>query len=1032
MKNRKQFTRVTGTSIIAAAAILALLVTIRGTRDFVIGLLGWAACAYIPALLLLGVLILAGRKLKVSRLRVAVYAAAFISAVATLHILLSKSLIESKSSYILAPLDGYVSVGGTLISILSSPIVLAFRDYGVASALSFIVTAVLIFTAIFPYIYRIKDKKPKQKPVKPSKLAKPSAPSAVTANPLPKEPNLFVSQIEEAPHPASTDAAGKIFLPRTPYEPKDNTGLFSALLDEEQQHRRKAEDSSLILFGNGELPKEHKPGFKVLGGQNYFSSEPQQASDEKMSKAFGQYDPKQDYKNRYGSEQTGRSLNGYPQEQKGSQEPLSPILTTTPPPVPKPKKVIANPKEYINTPIQPEEYLQMMPSSTQGYSIPAGTAQGVSSPIYPGYTPPVYPEPQGIPQGNNAHSFFSDALPSQGIPTPPPYTAPIPPVQPAAASHMPGDTAQSEFTPTQAMPAAAQPPFAPSPAKYGYTQPAPAQKGSNPAQAAPTPTQTSPQSAASSAVYETAPKSGFAVRQEVMQPPFKPVQQTVFGGDTSSKPYIKPKGYIVPPLDLLRQYSANGSDFPEDFNIYKTKIEQTMEEFNIPAVVTDARRGPTFTRYELKLGPGYNIKKIANLQENLTMRLEVQSIRILTPIVGKNAFGIEIPNKLRDVVGLRSILASQQFMTADKGIRIALGKTLEGEPYVADLASMPHLLVAGATGTGKSVFINQIIMSIIYKYSPEDVRLILIDPKKVELSVYQSLPNLLIKETVKEASHATNLLNWLTKEMDDRYNFLAKYGAVDIDNYNNEIRDRNTEAKMFRIVLIVDEMADLMMKGRGQVEEPIVRIAQLGRACGIHLILATQRPTVNVITGLIKGNILARVAFAVKTAMDSRIILDETGAESLLGKGDLIYSFKDLSLRMQGSLVETEDIRKVCSYIKSNNDASFDDLLADQIKAEPQSTVDYADDKSQSALPSSDKEQDFEQLLRRILRTFVLEKKASVSMAQTKHSVGYIRAKKLLDAMTDRGFISAEDGSKPRDVLITLEEYDELFGDERA
>jgi len=452
-----------------------------------------------------------------------------------------------------------------------------------------------------------------------------------------------------------------------------------------------------------------------------------------------------------------------------------------------------------------------------------------------------------------------------------------------------------------------------------------------------------------------------------------------------------------------------------------------MEEFSIPATVTGAQRGPTFTRYELSLGLGCNIRKVANLQENLTMRLEVQSIRILAPIAGKNAFGIEIPNKERDTVGLRSILASEKFMLAEKGIHVALGKTLEGEPFVADLASMPHLLVAGATGTGKSVFINQLLISILYKYSPEDVRLILIDPKKVELSVYQNLPNMLIRETVKEAQHAINMLNWLTKEMDQRYDFLSKTGAVDIDHYNNSIRDKNTEPKMFRIVLVVDEMSDLMMKGRNQVEEPIVRIAQLGRACGIHLILATQRPTVNVITGLIKGNILARVAFSVKTAMDSRIILDEVGAESLLGKGDLIYSFKDLFLRMQGALVEPDDIRKICNFIRVNNEASFNEELASQIKAEPRTPQDEPEEKISA---SQEREQDFELLLRKILKGFILEKKASVSMAQAKYSVGYIRAKKLIDAMTDRGFISKEDGAKPREVLITMEEYEQMFGEE--
>ncbi|MDD3947315.1 MAG: DNA translocase FtsK [Clostridia bacterium] len=975
-----------------------------------IALFGWAVCAYIPALFLPGVFLLLGRKPRAGKTKVFIYGLCFASAVCTLHILLAKSLIQSERNYILAPFGGYATVGGALASVLTSPFVLVTKDFGLSLALSFLLTAAFIFMAIYPYILKMKDGKPRKKSSKTSPRAK------IDTNPIPKESALYISRIEDTPAKPEESASNKIFEPREPYE-QDASVLFSSLLSPEEAHNKKARDSSRILFNNEDPKKEEKPKLKVLDypGKNYFSNKAYHAENETIQKTFGQYDAQADYRMRYGKQEEkpqGRTLNGYPEAFDSVAEPVSPRLSKdaevaakpqTPPPPPKPKKVITNPKEYIITPLRPEEYLQMVSEDTQGYQIPH-TETPVSNNSYDSETINRYESQEKVyPEAESRSSAACVAA-----------------TTPVAPNFFGSDLKPKPLTPpAESVAYPSQDDVEPSRPLQEKTEEIPLRHSER------------------SSFSVKSERSGFAVKAETMVPPpvsarpEKPIQQTLFGDNRQVvKPFYRPKKYIVPPLDLLRQYPANGSEFPEDYAIYKAKIEETMEEFNIPAMVTDAKRGPTFTRYELKLGPGCNIKKIATLQENLTMRLEVQSIRILTPITGKNAFGIEIPNKMRDVVGLRSILASQKFMTTDKGIQFAMGKTLEGEPYVANLAAMPHLLVAGATGTGKSVFINQVIISILYKYSPEDVRLILIDPKKVELSIYQNLPNLLIRETVKEAAHATNLLNWLTKEMDDRFSFLEKHGAVDIDHYNNDIRDKNTEPKIFRIVLVVDEMADLMMKGRGQVEEPIVRIAQLGRACGIHLILATQRPTVNVITGLIKGNILARVAFSVKTAMDSRIILDEVGAESLLGKGDLIYSFKDISLRMQGSLIEPEDIRKVCNYIKVNNEAEFDEQLADQIKSEPRQQTEFSQDKPSVA--ANDKEQDFEKLLRKILRTFVLERRASVSMAQAKHSVGYIKAKKLIDAMTERGFISAEDGSKPREVLITPEEYEELFDDENA
>ncbi|MFA5449617.1 MAG: FtsK/SpoIIIE domain-containing protein, partial [Clostridia bacterium] len=323
---------------------------------------------------------------------------------------------------------------------------------------------------------------------------------------------------------------------------------------------------------------------------------------------------------------------------------------------------------------------------------------------------------------------------------------------------------------------------------------------------------------------------------------------------------------------------------------------------------------------------------------------------------------------------------------------------------------------------GKSVFINSFITSILYKYSPEDVRLLLIDPKRVELSVYQGLPNLLIKETVKEPDHAVNLLRWLTQEMERRYGLMEKNKCNELDAYNELEREKGVLTKLPRIVLVIDEMAELMIRGKGQVEEYIVRIAQLGRASGIHLVLATQRPTVNVITGLIRANILARVAFSVITNQDSRIILDTGGAEGLLGKGDMLFSFKKSIERVQGAFIDIKELREVCDFIKKHNDGDFDDELATLIKNKPQE-----EQEKEKAAMATERDNDYENTLKRILKTYILENRASISNAQAKHNVGYIKAKKILDDLADRGYVSSSDPSKPREVLISMEEYKKIF-----
>ncbi|MBQ9114998.1 MAG: DNA translocase FtsK, partial [Clostridia bacterium] len=395
-------------------------------------------------------------------------------------------------------------------------------------------------------------------------------------------------------------------------------------------------------------------------------------------------------------------------------------------------------------------------------------------------------------------------------------------------------------------------------------------------------------------------------------------------------------------------------------------------------------------------------------------------------IEGQDACGIEIPNKNRDIIGLKSILCSKDFNKDSKGLKFAMGKDLEGAPYVADITKMPHMLVAGSTGTGKSVFLNAVLTSLLFKYSPDDLRMVLIDPKKVELTVYRNLPNLLIKEPVKESKHAVNALRWLCQEMDRRYDFFSKVGCSNIQDYNDLYR-KPDEPKMYRILLVIDEMADLMINSRdSNVEDYIVRIAQLARACGIHMIIATQRPTVKVITGLIKSNIIHRVAFAVKTNTDSRVILDDGGAEELLGNGDMLYSKSDGMLRLQGAFAHISEIKAVCDYIRENNECEYDESIAKAVSYEPPKP-ETAEERS--AAREEERDAEFEKQLQIILKSFIKTGRASVSSAQAAHHVGYIKAKKLVDAMTERGFIGPEDGAKPREILITMEEWEDLFGE---
>lgn len=403
--------------------------------------------------------------------------------------------------------------------------------------------------------------------------------------------------------------------------------------------------------------------------------------------------------------------------------------------------------------------------------------------------------------------------------------------------------------------------------------------------------------------------------------------------ENNLKKKIKIKGgYKAPPISLLSTYDDQLESAPDDFQVMKEKIDQVMAEFDVPAVVTAHQRGPTFTRYELNLGEGYKVNKISQLIDNFKMRLEVKSIRLLMPIGGKNAFGLEIPNQQRLTIGLRSIIESDRFAKETDGLDLCFGLTNEGEKYIADLIKMPHMLVAGATGTGKSIFLKSLLAGLLFKYSPEELRFILIDPKRVELNLFRNLPHMLLSDTIKEYEEALTVLKTLVIEMDRRYKMLEDAGCTNIAEYNQ----MNQDKKLYRIILVVDEMADLMIqsKNSAEVENYIIRLAQLARAAGIHMILATQRPVVEFITGSIKSNIVSRVAFKVQSGRESSIVLDETGAEELLGMGDMLFSSADQGLiRMQGAYISSKEIKDICTYVIENNIVVVEDDNQDTAKA---------------------------------------------------------------------------------------------------
>lgn len=963
-------------TILSVVLVLLILLIIPFTRTFVYLIFGYSVYILIPVCLFFGLTIFFGKRVSFGWKKNLLISLFIVSLVSLFHVSFYKNGITGDPLVFLVP-TGFITVGGLISSAIIYPLYAIFPNYGFLVASTLIITGILFLFLIFPLI-KFFDKKVTSQNVFKNKVGKVEEQSdsllknkdnSITKNPLPNSLNpeaepplgaLRKEEVEEMLLDAKTLLFGN---DNNKQNVKERS--FGGLVDRDED---RANQSARLLFSEDSIPKKEDNEHKY----NIIDKE---WSNDKLNSLYtnaGRRELLEQNQNSNFSTQYGpHSLNGdYPFENKDknfkTNQSESPIFDSSERNASLENDKVSNHEKGLADRID--------------FTDPIQSDRG------------VFDEKEALKELHEPLSFEQSGF--FQILKKPDETEEIIQINQENEKKCNVKNSDQLFSPKKDKPRGEE-----------YSS----------------------QISIESINYGSNEKTNIAddlgkYRKEKKDIEVQTSSQTsIFDNKpTNTIDNYKYKPYKRPSVDLLPSYPGNDIDFPEDYNEVKQKIETTMAEFEIPAEVIGAKRGPTFTLYELKLGPGYQIAKIRSIKENLIMRLAIKQIRILTPIAGKDAFGLEIPNKKRDIVGLRSLISSPEFNSTDKGIRLCFGKTLDGTNFIEDLSSMPHLLVAGATGTGKSVFLNALIVSILYKYSPEDVRLILIDPKRVELAVYKNLPNLLIAETIKENAQAVSTLKWLTEEMDRRYKFFEEVGCANIDQYNNGFRDSQKEPKMYRIVLVIDEMADLMMKGKGQVETYVVRIAQLARACGIHMIIATQRPTVQVITGLIKANILSRVAFSVKSGMDSRVILDDPGAEDLLGNGDMIYSSTKGTTRMQGALVELAEIKKVCDSIRANNESVFNDDLLNAITVKPEieeTEIDSSEGKDEKA-------DDFEEMLKQVMLHFIKKGKASISSAQATFGLGFLRAKKFVDALEARGYLGPETtGSQGRTILLTEEEF---------
>lgn len=486
------------------------------------------------------------------------------------------------------------------------------------------------------------------------------------------------------------------------------------------------------------------------------------------------------------------------------------------------------------------------------------------------------------------------------------------------------------------------------------------------------------------------------------------------------------KPYTFPPYDLMIK-GSNSNALKQQRLLKETamKLQQTLANFGVNVTITDVSCGPSVTRYELQPEQGVKVSRILSLVDDIKLNLAAADLRIEAPIPGKAAIGIEVPNQHNEMVRLRDLLESEKFRQASSNLCYAVGKDIAGNIIVSDIAKMPHVLIAGATGSGKSVFVNTLITSILYKADPKDVKFIMIDPKVVELSTYNGIPHLLIP-VVTDPQKAAGALNWAVVEMTDRYNKFAEYGVRNLEGYNKKVEEvlatgkveEDSIKKMPQIVIIVDELADLMMVAPGEVEGAIVRLSQLARAAGIHLVIATQRPSVNVITGLIKANVPSRIAFAVSSGVDSRTIIDMNGAEKLLGNGDMLFApqGQQKPVRVQGAFISDKEVSAIVDFLKEQNHGEEQKSMAQEVATKIETTI-------RTAAASDDRDELFPEAAKFI----VTKEKASIGMIQRMFKVGFNRASRIMEQLADAGIVGPEEGTKPRKILMSEEQLEQYL-----
>ena len=626
-----------------------------------------------------------------------------------------------------------------------------------------------------------------------------------------------------------------------------------------------------------------------------------------------------------------------------------------------------------------------------------------------GKEPPAPPEKKKSffdrkPRVPTPDQVLTGGASSQAAPQPPPPgSEPEPGAEPEERNPVPAFLNGPE---AQAEPAAQN---EANPAPVSHSEPAPAVQKS--AEAPPPPM---PEIVREPAVSKSSKTETEQAAQEV-------AQHIQAGMEQETPPYH------YPPLDLLQEGRGElGGEALVELNANKQRLSDTIHSFGIDANIVNVTRGPSVTRYELELDQGVRLNKLTNLSDDIALALGASGVRI-APIPGKiSMVGIEVPNKLVSPVNIRTVLSSQEFQDSPSKVSFAVGKDIGGKCIVGNIAKLPHLLIAGTTGSGKSVCTNSLIISLLYKASPEEVRLIMVDPKMVELGIYNGIPHLLIP-VVTDPKKAAGALQWAVTEMMKRYRMFAEIGVRDLASYNAKAAKTEGMQKMPQVVVVIDELADLMLVAAKEVEESICRVAQMGRASGMHLIIATQRPSADVITGLMKANIPSRIAFAVASAMESRIILDTQGAEKLVGRGDMLYFplGSGKPTRVQGCLITDQEVAEVVDYVKQNSgSAQYDDQVMQEIEQHAAEK-----DKASKGVGGSspvDGEEEYDELINAAIEVVLDTGQASVSMLQRRLKLGYARAARLVDQMEEKGIVGPFEGSKARQLLITKEQWQEM------